>query len=381
MPMSNAVLITREPVINKQHKITANRLIVHAASVAKAVEALDGLADVWPDTHPVFISLYKLVPTPDLLSWTAPANAMVEIPTQAITHPLTLALIPQLQAAGISLNLTWYQHDTVLPPDVQWRFVIIDAKRQPLPPAPPGLAIAWGLSDVPDFKNTIIEGYDGASGWFFLRGVKTDGQLAPSHAQIVRLLSLVRRNAEVKDIETVLKQDVALSYKLLRYINSAGFGLMCEIQSFRHAVTILGYEKLNKWLSVLLISASRDPSAPALMQTAIARGRFMEKIGAAFFDKGELDNLFITGAFSMLHLLLGASLQSALDEMHLPMQIYDALLTGDGVYAPFLQLARALESFDDKQLAALAADLHITSEQINRAHLEALAFADSLQFS
>ena len=44
--MSNAVLITREPVINKQHKITANRLIVHAASVSQAVEALDGLADV-----------------------------------------------------------------------------------------------------------------------------------------------------------------------------------------------------------------------------------------------------------------------------------------------------------------------------------------------
>jgi EAL and modified HD-GYP domain-containing signal transduction protein len=44
------------------------------------------------------------------------------------------------------------------------------------------------------------------------------------------------------------------------------------------------------------------------MQTAIARGRFMEKIGSAFFEKGELDNLFITGAFSMLHLLLGASL-------------------------------------------------------------------------
>jgi EAL and modified HD-GYP domain-containing signal transduction protein len=55
----------------------------------------------------------------------------------------------------------------------------------------------------------------------------------------------VRRNAEVKEIENVLKQDVALSYKLLRYINSAGFGLMCEIQSFRHAVTILGYEKLT----------------------------------------------------------------------------------------------------------------------------------------
>jgi EAL and modified HD-GYP domain-containing signal transduction protein len=379
--MSNTVLITREPVINKQHKITANRLIVHAAAVAAAVQALDGLADVWPATHPVFISLYRLVPTPDLLDWIAPANAMVEIPTQSINHPLTLALIPQLQATGVSLNLTWYQHDTILPPNVPWRFVIIDAKRHSLPASPPGLAIAWGLNDVPDFRNAILEGYDGASGWFFLRGVKSDGKLAPSHAQIVRLLSLVRRNAEVKEIETVLKQDVALSYKLLRYINSAGFGLMCEIQSFRHAVTILGYEKLNKWLSVLLISASRDPSAPALMQTAIARGRFMEIIGAAFFDKGELDNLFITGAFSMLHLLLGASLQSALEEMHLPAPIADALLGGDGVYAPFLKLACALEGFDDKDLAALAKELHISPEQVNRAHLEALAFADSLQFS
>ncbi|MDD3328770.1 MAG: HDOD domain-containing protein [Zoogloea sp.] len=378
--MSNAVLITREPVINKQYKITANRLIVHAATVAQAVEGLQGLADVWPATHPVFISLYRLVPTPDLLEWTAPPNAMVEIPTQAIAHPLTLSLIPRLQEAGISLNLTWYQPDTVVPPNVPWRFVIIDAKRQPLPAAPPGLAIAWGLADVPDFRDAIAQGYDGASGWFFLRGVKTDGKLAPSHAQIVRLLNLVRRNAEVKDIENVLKQDVALSYKLLRYINSAGFGLMCEIQSFRHAVTILGYEKLHKWLSVLLISASRDPSAPALMQTAIARGRFMEKIGSAFFEKGELDNLFITGAFSMLHLLLGASLQSALEEMHLPPPIYDALVGGDGVYAPFLKLARALESFDEKQLAALAHDLHITPDEVNRAHLEALAFADSLQF-
>ena len=74
------------------------------------------------------------------------------------------------------------------------------------------------------------------------------------------------------------------------------------------------------------------------------------------------------------------ALQSALEEMHLPPPFYDALVSGDGVYAPFLKLARALESFDEKQLAALAHDLHITPDEVNRAHLEALAFADSLQF-
>ena len=376
--MSNAALITREPVINKQHKITANRLIVHAASVSQAVEALDGLADVWPATHPVFISLYKLVPTPDLLNWIAPANAMVEIPVQSIAHPLTLSLIPQLQAAGISLNLTWYQHDTVLPANVPWRFVIIDAKRQTLPADPPGLALAWGLSDVPDFRNAIIQGYDGASGWFFLRGVTGNGKLAPSHAQIVRLMNLVRRNAEVKEIETVLKQDVALSYKLLRYINSAGFGLMCEIQSFRHAVSILGYDALNKWLSLLLVTASRDPSAPALMQTAIARGRFMEEIGSSFFEAGERDNLFITGAFSLLHTLLGTSMQTLLEEMNLPSNVSEALLYGQGEFAPFLRLAQSCEQFDVKALTAAASELHLPFEKVNRAQLVGLGFADSL---
>ena len=378
--MSQTTLLTREPVVNKNRAITANRLIAHGPSIASVAEALASQAEVWPTHHPVFVSLGRLVPTPELMQWTIPDNAAIEIPAQTLAHPQTQALMAQLRDAGVGMCLTWFQPGTALPAGHDWRFVLMDARRCPTPSGAPGLSLAWGLGDIAAFRDAVGAGFDGASGWFFLHGNPPAKALTPGHAQIVRLLNLVRNNGDIRDIERVLKQDVALSYKLLRYINSAGFGLMCEIQSFRHAVTILGYEKLHKWLSVLLISASRDPSAPALMQTAIARGRFMEKIGSAFFEKGELDNLFITGAFSMLHLLLGASLRSALEEMHLPPPIYDALVSGDGVYAPFLKLARALESFDEKQLATLADELHITPDEVNRAHLEALAFADSLQF-
>ena len=378
--MSQTTLLTREPVVNKSRAITANRLIAHGPSVTAVVEALNALGEVWPTHHPVFVSLGRLVPTPELMDWKIPDNATIEIPAQTLAHPQTQALMPRLRDSGVPMNLTWFTAGAALPPGIDWRFAILDVRRGMAPAGAPGLKLAWGLPDVNAFRQAVGAGFDGASGWFFLHGNPPAKELSPGHAQIVRLLNLVRNNAEIRDIENVLKQDVALSYKLLRYINSAGFGLMCEIQSFRHAVTILGYEKLHKWLSVLLISASRDPSAPALMQTAIARGRFMEKIGSAFFEKGELDNLFITGAFSMLHLLLGASLRSALEEMHLPPPIYDALVSGDGVYAPFLKLARALESFDEKQLATLADELHITPDEVNRAHLEALAFADSLQF-
>ena len=377
--MSHSLLLTREPVVNRNRAITANRLIAHAASVADVVNGLKKFEDEWPAQHPVFLCLGKLVPTPDLLDWDVPDNLMVEIPAPTLAHPKTQELLPQLKAAGVNMCLSWYTPDIALPPDIDWRFVLMDQRKFPHPSNSPGLSLAWGLQDSPAFDTAINRGYDGAAGWFFLQGSASSKSLAPSHAQIVRLLNLVRNNADVKDIEAVLKQDVALSYKLLRYINSVGFGLRCEIQSFRHAVTILGYNNLNKWLSLLLVTASRDPSAPALMQASIARGRMMERVGAPFFDKADYDNLFITGAFSLLPSLLGTSLGDLLSEMSLPESITDALVNGEGEYASFLKLARACERFDATNLAKLTTDLTIDSHAVNAALLAGVQFADSLQ--
>ncbi|MDY0013279.1 MAG: HDOD domain-containing protein [Rhodocyclaceae bacterium] len=377
--MSPPVFLTREPVVNKNRAITANRIVAHGPNVGAVVETLAELAESWPDRHTVFLSLGKLVPTPDLLAWQIPPNTQIEIPAPTLAHPQTQALLPKLREAGIPVCLTWHTPTTALPAGVDWRFVIMDVRKFPRPENSPTLTLSWGLADVAAFQTAVNNGYDGASGWFFLRGSAAPGQLAPAHGQIVRLLNLVRQNAEIKEIEAVLKQDVALSYKLLRYINSAGFGLMCEIQSFRHAVSILGYANLNKWLSLLLVTASRDPSAPAMMQTAIARGRFMEEIGAGFFDRAAQDNLFITGAFSLLHALLGTSMETLLEEMHLPNPISEALLGGQGEFTPFLELARKAESFDAAGLIQQAQDLHLDAMQVNRALLTGVKFADTLQ--
>ena len=377
--MSYSLLLTREPVVNRNRAITANRVVAHAASVGDVVDGLSRLGDVWPVVHPVFLSLGKLVPTPDLLNWDVPANLMVEIPAPTLAHPKTQALLPQLEAAGISMCLSWFTPNATLPPDADWRFALVDQRKLPAPSGAPGLSLAWGLKDTAGFEEAIANGYDGAAGWFFLHGNSPAKALTPSYAQLVRLLNLVRHNADIFDIEAVLKQDVALSYKLLRYINSAGFGLRCEIQSFRHAVPILGYDNLNKWLSVLLVTASRDPAAPALMQASIARGRLMEQIGAPFFEKTDHDNLFITGAFSLLPALLGTSLADLLTEMSLPEAISDALIHDEGEYAPFLKLARASERFDASALRELADELTIEGNTLNTALLSGVQFADSLQ--
>lgn len=373
-------ILRREPVVNRRKSIIATRLVSHAPSAAAAAADLNRLADVWPDARPVIVSLGQASPDESLLDWRPPPNTMVELPAGRLAEPAVNGLLRKLGAAGVGICLGDYAPGMSIPPQLQFRFVLADAVAHPEMSDAPARMIARHVADHHHFAAVIGAGYAGAAGWSFLRGRPVADTLNASHGQIVRVLDLVRRNAEPGEIEAALKQDVALSYKLLRYINSAGIGLATEIQSFRHAVSMLGYDKLNKWLSLLLLTASRDPAAPALMQTAIARGRFMEIIGQGRFDKAQIDYLFVAGTFSLLDILLGSHMNAVLEQMHLPAAIATALREGSGPFAPLLNLARACEGEDVAEIKAQAAALQLTATQINRAQIEALVFADALQF-
>ncbi|MDD5250034.1 MAG: HDOD domain-containing protein [Rhodocyclaceae bacterium] len=372
--------LRREPVVNRQKAIIASRLVVHAASTRAAVQALEGIAEAWPTTRDVWVAIAGTEVDAGLLAWRPPANVLLGLPARIVAGAAGQALATQLAAAGTPLCLDDYDPAIELPAAPKFRFALADARRYPQMPWVPAVPIATGLADHRAFVDAIDSGYAGAAGWFFLRGLAPGAhKLNPSHAQIIHILNQVRQNADIGDIETALKQNIGISFKLLRYINSAGFGMAKQIQSFRHAVSILGYDKLNKWLSLLLVTASRDPAAPALMQTAIARGRFMELAAAGAIDPAQLDNLFIAGSFSLLDILLGTRIDAVLAEMALPAAISDALLHRAGPYAPFLELALACEQEDIAALAARAADLGLAAAAVNRAQVAALAFADSLQ--
>jgi len=205
--------------------------------------------------------------------------------------------------------------------------------------------------------------------------VPTKG-MNPSQALILQLMDQVRKNADVRDLESILKRDLALTYKLMRYINSAGFGLSVEVTSLRHAVGIIGYSPLYRWLSLLLATASTGENAAVLMQTAIIRGRFAELLGKDRLPKGDAENLFVTGMFSLLDRLLGVSMEEALKHISLPEPVSQALMTREGLYGPYLALAEACE-MKNGLAGALADSLLITSTQVNEAHLAALAWSQN----
>ncbi len=197
---------------------------------------------------------------------------------------------------------------------------------------------------------------------------------------ILQLMELVRKNADLAALEAVLRRDAGLSYKLLQYINSAGFGLRTPIQSLKHAVQLLGYSPLYRWLSVLLATASSSGYSPVLMETAIVRGRFAELLGIANLPKGDAENLFVAGMFSLLDRLLNVPMERVLATVQLPELVTQALLNREGAYGPYLSLAEACE-LNSALAGSLAESLHISPADVNQAHLSALVWAKNVAAS
>lgn len=200
--------------------------------------------------------------------------------------------------------------------------------------------------------------------------------LQPESMLIVRLMQTIRRNEDLRTIEAALKHDAALTYRLLRHINSPGIGIGVQIESLRHALAMFGYSPLFRWLSVLLATSNKG-SAAFMTKKAIVRGRFVELMGQGIVPPEEADNLFVAGMFSLIDRLLGVSLEEVLDKVQLSESVQLAILKREGVYGPFIALAESCE-IDGCEAAHLSESLFMSAEKVNAAHLLALAWAQDV---
>ena len=216
-------------------------------------------------------------------------------------------------------------------------------------------------------------------GYWFAKPVLITGQtVRPSQANIIALINLIRKQASTVEIEEIFKRDPTLSFNLLRFINSAGFGLSCEITSFRHAIMMIGLKKLFRWAALLMTTSRANGVPSAVANMAVVRGRLMELLAAELLPPEECDNAFVVGVFSLLDTMLGMPLNKALESISLPESVVNALQHGSGILAPFLELTKACESVDDEAFARNANALQLTNHQVNWAHLQALAWAETL---
>ena len=217
----------------------------------------------------------------------------------------------------------------------------------------------------------LFQGY-----WFSRPSLVEAKLLSPSQHSIIQLINLVRNQASTDEIEEVLKKDAGLAFNLMRLINSTGFGMTREITSFRQAVMLMGLKKLFRWAALLLTASRTGTMPPAVGQTAVVRGRLMELLALEILTPEEADQAFVVGVFSLLDVMLSMPLASAVGLLHVPAAVADALLERTGTLGQLLTLAEACENNDDTAFDQASQSLGLTSQQINWAHLQALAWAD-----
>jgi len=183
-------------------------------------------------------------------------------------------------------------------------------------------------------------------------------------------------------LEDVLKIDPTLAFKLLRYINSAAFGLRVEVASFRHALMLLGYQRLKRWLALLLASASKERDMKPVMFSALRRGLLMEELARASAggnDEQMRNEAFICGVFSLLDRMMAQSFDELLKSVPVAESVRQALVDNDGPYQPFLEIVRAVENESIFDIRECAERVLLGEGEINRAVLRALAAATQIQ--
>jgi EAL and modified HD-GYP domain-containing signal transduction protein len=246
--------------------------------------------------------------------------------------------------------------------------------------AVPKLQLLAEKVETPEtFKEYLDAGLHLFQGYYFARPQTVSAKVVnPAYTTVLRLIDLVNKHAEVGAIEDVLKQDPTLSFKLLRYINSSGFGLMTEVTSFRHAVVILGYKKLLRWLVLLLAITPGSSAASSQARVAITRGRMLELLAQQHMSAEDCDNAFVVGVFSMLDAMLGVPLERALQEISLAEPVMQALRDRQGPFGPYLRIVLACEREDWDEIDLHADLLGLSQRAIALAQLEALAWAENL---
>lgn len=325
-----------------------------------------------------------------VMAATPPPNVMIEVPAFLAAQPSMAATLEALHAAGRTMMLSG-RPLVALPRDLLSCFslAIVDLAQQPSDPTPPpgGSSIGSvqsGVRTTADLDAAFQRGAVAVLGWPIddaLPPPKGRPTVPPDLQVIMELISGVDRELPVDRLEGILKRDPTLAFRLMRYINSPAFGLSVEINSFGHALMLLGHQRLKRWLALLLASASKDASMRPVMFAAVRRGLLMEELVRSSGDAELRGEMFICGVFSLLDRMLRQPFEGLLESVPVPERVAQALLGQGGPFLPYLDLVRAIESSSLFDIREHADRLLLGAADVNRAVLAALHAARQLEAS
>lgn len=393
------IVLGYSPFIDRSRAVTATRLTVFPLkpdAVLDASQLLSAVAGVWPaEGGRVSLNVLSETLLQDLLKAEPSANLMIEVPAFMASDMAHMDAIAALHAKG-NVLLIKGRPLKELPRSLLacFKYSIIDfTEDRRLSEAAVPAGVVRGIEHVQSGVHTMEEldisfkrGAAAVLGWplgddaaYAAVGTSAGKPAGQADLQVVmELIQRVDKQEPMDKLELTLKRDPSLAFKLMRYINSPAFGLRVEVNSFRHAIMMLGYQRLKRWLALLLATAGKDANMKPLMFASVRRGLLMEELVRSSGDEEMRNEMFICGVFSLLDRMFKQPFSELLKTIPVPERVQQALVHGAGPFQPYVEVVRAVESESIYDFRVAAEGLMMSVDEINRAVLRALAAATQL---
>ncbi len=243
--------------------------------------------------------------------------------------------------------------------------------------------LARDVETESDFNTALNKEFDYFQGNFFTHTNILPTQEIPSFKlNLIKLLKeLNKQNLDLDEVEEALKRDVALTYKLLRFMNSASLGIKITINSINHALNLLGEVELKKWLTVMVVSSIGSDKPEELLKTSLIRAKFCELIAEELGLINEKNDYFLTGMFSLMDTFVGRPLIEITRELPLKEEIKQALSGEENQLSNILNLVKDYENAKWHEVKQALSRAELSKKRIVDFYNESIEWSNFLEKS
>jgi len=396
--------LARQPILNRGRELFAYELLFRSS----LQNSCDGLKLEMASTsvldtsfligfekitagHPMFINCPRDFLLRDYLSLFPPNSVVVEILESVKPDQEIVDVCRRLKQAGYTIALDDFVDSPEWAPLVEIAEIIkVDFRltdRQEQSAIVARYAgkkirmLAEKVETQEEFAADMQMGYSLFQGYFFCRPEMMQHHDLPASklAYLELLHAATALEFDVQELALKIKHEPSLTFRLLRYLNSAAFGLRAEIHSVAHALSLLGERELRKWIAVVSVGVLADGKPDELMVVPLVRGRFCELLAPLAGMPGHASDLFLLGLLSVMDAILDKPLDSILEELPVRKEIKDALQAQTGLYWQLLEIAIAHERADWERVSALVSETGMDEERVSSLYVSAVDWSTDLR--
>jgi len=243
------------------------------------------------------------------------------------------------------------------------------------------MMLAEKVETLEDYEFCKDAGFDLFQGYYFAKPVVlSQKSIDPSKAATVQLINLIKNEADVSELEDVIKSYPDLYLNLLRFMNSAAFFTKGNITSIKHAMAMLGRENLAKWLYLILYAGPNNDSFdnPVLM-TAQVRAKMMESLYCQSKDScREEGSAYLVGLISLMDVVFNRNIEDVVKEFNIDKSIKEAVTAKSGELGKLLNIVLEYEKDDMKSLQGDIGKVGINFDKFGEIVLESFEHAGEL---